>query len=781
MASWPWGIWFSTAPARRSKTLLPVHLQGGAEAPHPKTPLGGAQLVLAALMMLLSSSSAWPQQEVVRHIPGLVVDQSGLPVPRVLIEVRSQSGRTEASALTDSQGKFILNLPDGNYTLDATASGLAPLRRQPLEVGAATAPLRLTLEVPSIVEKIVVTATRTEAPLAQVGSSTTVIHGNELELEGTDSVVDALRHVAGVTIAQSGGNGQLSSLFIRGGESDYTKVLIDGIPVNDPGGSFNFANLSVSSIDRIEIVRGPQSALFGSDAMAGVIQIFTHRGTSEGLEPRPRISFEGGGLATFRYETGIEGKGERLDYSASFARLDTDNKVRNGSFNDETATGNLGLRLSQKSRLRAVFRSDAGRTGVPGQWAFYRPDSDQYYRHRDLAGGVTFTHFTMPSWTQTLSYAINDSRQFSEDAVDDGSFVARYQGHASPFTSFDFPYQTLNQSRRQKIDYQSEWSLPHAHLLTAGAEFERETGFVGDPRSDPPAAKRENLSVFIQDQWFLKRFFAAVGMLQEWRLERNRIVRFPPVPRLSLAWHAHAPSQGGLLGLTKIRANFGRGIKEPTLVESFSKSPFFLGNPNLKAEKSVSYDVGIEQDFRGGKGAVELAYFESRFSNQIGFVTTDYTTFAGTFFNLAKTRARGIETDFRQKLGWGLELSGSYTLLDGLVVENPAPPDPVYAPGQPLLRRPRHSGYLDLKWRPGRWTLGATGTFVGRRLDSDFLGLGLNRNPGYGMLDLLLSFRLFSGATVFAVVNNALDKGYMEVLGYPALPARFRIGLSAGF
>jgi len=760
-------------------TPLSVLCQSDGKPPHAKVPLHGAQFMLAALVMLLPSSSAWSQQDIVRHIAGLVVDQSGAPVPRVLIEVRSQSGQTAASALTDIQGTFVLNLPDGNYTLNATASGLAPLHHQPLEVSAATAPLRLTLEIPSIAEQIVVTATRTEAALAQVGSSTTVIQGNELEREGTDSVADVLRRVAGLTIAQSGGSGQLASLFIRGGESDYTKVLIDGIPVNDPGGSFNFANLSASSIDRIEIVRGPQSALFGSDAMAGVIQIFTHRGSSEGLEPRPRVSFERGSLATFRYEAGIEGKGKRLDYAASFARLDTDNNVRNGSFNDETANGNLGLRLSRKSLLRAVFRSGAGRTGVPGQWAFYRPDSDAYYRHRNLAGGVTLTHFTTPSWTQTLSYTINDSRQFSEDSVDDGSFIAQYQGHTCTFTSYDFAYQYLSQNRRQKINYQSEWSLPHAHLLTAGAEYERETGTAGDPRSDPLAAKRINFGAFVQDQWFLKRFFAAAGV----RLEHNVSFRhrFSVTPRLSLAWHAHEPSQGGALDLTKIKANFGLGIKQPTLVESFSKSPFFLGNPKLKAEESASYDVGIEQDFRDGKGAVELTFFENRFRNQIGYVTTDFTTFAGTFFNLGKTRARGIETNFRQTLGWGLELRGSYTMLRGRVLENSAPPDPAYAAGQSLLRRPRHSGYLDLKWKPGRWTFGATGTLVGSRLDSDFLGLDMKRNRGYGVLDLLLSFRLFSGATVFAVVNNALDRSYMEVLGYPALPARFRIGVSAGF
>jgi vitamin B12 transporter len=734
-------------------------------------------LVCFLTALLAADAIAWSHPEQLRRVAGSVVDQSGAPVPRVSIEVRTQSGRAAASALTNDQGRFSLDLTEGEYTLNAAASGLAPVREQPLEVGPTNPELRLTLAISSIREQIVVTATRTEATLAQVGSSTTVIRGEELEREGIDSVADALRQVAGLAVTENGGSGQLASLFVRGGESDYTKVLIDGIPINDPGGSFNFANLSSWAIDRIEIVRGPQSALFGSDAMAGVIQIFTRRGESEGLEPKPSLSLEGGSFHTFRYEAGIEGKDGRIDYAASFARLDTDNNVRNGSFNDETASGNLGLRLSSKSQLRAVFRSDAGQTGVPGQWAFYPPISDQSYHFRNLAGGLTFTNSTTPFWTQSLSYTVNDSRQLSADRGNDGCFTAQYQGRTAAFPSCDYAYQTLNQSRRQEINFQSEWSLPHAHLVTAGAEYERETGSVGDPSSGPPAALRNNFGVFVQDQWLLRRFFAAAGV----RLEHNQSFGFSAAPRLSLAWHAHHGAQDQLLGLTKIKANFGLGIKEPTLVESFSQSPYFLGNPDLKPEKSTSYDVGIEQQMRGGKGVMELTYFENHFRNQIGFVTMDYTTFAGTFFNMAKTRARGIETNLKQTLSRDLEIVASYTFLDSRVLENPVPPDQVYAAGNTLLRRPKHSGYLNLSWKPGRWTLGATATIVGNRLDSDFLGLGLTQNSAYGTLDLFLRYRLLTGISMFAAVNNALDRSYMEALGYPALPARFRIGLSAGF
>ena len=722
-----------------------------------------------------ASSMARRQQEAARAVTGTAVDRSGAPIPRVFIEVRNHTGGMVASALTDMQGGFSLKIPDGSYLLDATAPGLAPLRSHPLVVNEAIAPLAITLDIPSIQEKIVVTATRTDAILAQVGSSTTVLRGEELKPEGVSSVADALRMVPGLSVAQNGGPGQLVSVFIRGGESDYAKVLIDGIPVNEPGGSFNFANLSTAAIDRIEIVRGPQSALFGSDAMAGVIQIFTRRGESEGLRPRPFLSVQGGSFSTFEYEAGIGGRGEQLDYSATFSRFDTDNNVPNGSCNNTTVSANLGLRTTPGSTLRAAFRAETGRAGVPGQWAFHRPDPDEYYRHRRIAGGVTFTHSTTPSWTQTLFYTAGDSWQFSENA-DSGSYIAHFQGSTSPVLQ-DYAYQTLNLSLRHRIGYQADLALPHTHLLSAGAHYERESGSVGDPLSDPAVAVRNNYGGFVQDQWSLgKRLFAAAGV----NLEDNASFGFSAAPRLSIALHVRQPGHGWL-GLARIKANFGLGIKEPTLVESFSQSPYFQGNPDLKPEKSVSFDAGFEQHFGEGLGAAEVTYFENHFRDQIGFITTDFTTFAGTFFNIGKTRARGVEIGLRQKLVFHLEVAGSYSFTDSVVVENDGAFDPVFSAGQPLFRRPKHSGFLKLQWKPGRWTFGATGTYVGSRTDSDFLGLGLTRNPAYQVLDLLLSFRLFSGANVFLVVNNARNCDYMESLGYPALPARFRVGIATGW
>ncbi len=713
-----------------------------------------------------------------QRVTGRVSDQTGAALPRAAVTVRDKSGKVAVQLQTNARGEFALDLNPGSYLITVALAGFVPLEKRPLEVSPSTPPLDLRLEIPAVEEQVVVTATATKTPLAQVGSTTTVITRDQIDQEGAVTVSDILRRVAGVTVVQSGGTGQVTSLFMRGGDSDYTKVLIDGIPINDPGGSYDFANLSAADVDRIEIVRGPQSALFGSDATAGVIQIFTHRGSSEGLSPKPRFQVEGGSFATYRYAGGIEGKGHIVDYSASFSRYDTDNAVPNGSFNEETAAANVGIATSKDTSLRAVFRNEDGRAGTPGQTAFQRPDLDAYYRHRDFAGGLTFTWQTAVSWLQRVSYTVSDSRQFSADPINSGDYIPTYQGRTAAFPLSDFTYQTLNQTRRQKIEYQSELGLPGGHLLTAGTDYERESGVIGDPTAGPLEALRSNYGGFIQDQWaFRNRFFAAAGA----RLDHNSSFGFFAAPRLSLALHLHEPAAGGFWGLTVLKGNFGMGIKEPTLLESFSNSPYFLGNPNLKPEKSVSFDAGVEQRFGSGRGSVEITYFDNRFRDQIGFVTTDFTTFAGTFFNIGKTRARGVETVLRRDLGWRWQLSAAYTYLDGRVLASTSAFDPVYAPGQQLLRRPRHSGHLDLTWKPGRWTLGASGQFVGARVDSDFEGIGLARSPAYAILDLTASFRLLDSMSVYCLANNVTNERYMEVLGYPALRANFRIGIRTGF
>lgn len=742
-----------------------------------------ASLLIGAQTRLAVAEPGRPSQEAekgLRTITGVVTDPSGAVLPRVELKVRDADGRLVMSYFTNARGEFDLHLAEGSYTVVASLAGFAPLLDYHLAVSRDNPPLALTLELPSIGNQIVVTANRVETPLPQVGSSVTAISGNTLNREGVTLLADGLRRVAGITLLQSGGAGQLTSLFLRGGNSDYTKVYLDGIPLNDPGGAYNFADLSTSGIDRVEVVRGPQSALFGTDAISGVIQIFSRRGTSDGLRPAPGAVVEGGTFSTLRFGGSVQGSDERVDYLASFSRFDTDNDVQNGSFNNATGLVNLGYRPSRRVELRAVFRSEAGRAGVPGPWAFLPPDPDEYYRHRSLAGGFVISHSVSPAWSQKLSYTVHDSRQFSEDPSGSWTSVPQYGDRTGLYPYSDFAYQFLNQTRRQAIHYQSDLTLPGSHLMVAGAEYERESGTIDsfDPTLGPIRPVRTNYAAYAEDQWaFRNRLFTAIGA----RLEHNASFGFFAAPRAAVAWQARQPSPGGLWGLTKLKASYGMGIKAPSLVQSFSNSPYFPGNPDLLAEKSISYDAGVEQRFGNDSGSVEVNYFAGHYRDQIGFAITDYTTLAGKYFNIGKSRARGVEILARQQLIGHLEIGGGYTFLDSRVLVSVSPLDPVYAAGQPLFRRPRNSGYADISWKSGRWTVGASGIFVGPRADSDFVGLGLTRSPGYGILNLLASMRLGNKGSVFLSVQNAANNHYMEVLGYPALRANFRVGLRAGF
>ncbi len=751
-------------------------------------PADGCRLLIGPLFLLCFmglrcfAQGTPPQREAEAseqvNVIGYVTDPSHAPLPRAVIEVKDIRGHTVAATRTDSRGEFKISLLQGEYRLCVTLAGFAAIKDRPVEVTRSTPPLDLSMEIGGIEEQIVVTATRTEATVSQVGNSVGVVTGDELSRNGTVTVADALREVAGMNIVQSGGYGQVTSLFVRGGESDNTKVLLDGIPVNDPGGSFNFANLSVADIDRMEVVRGPQSALYGSDAIAGTLQVFTRRGTSEKAWPTPRFAIEGGSLSTTRYAGGIEGSGDHGDYALSFTRFDTDNNVLNGSFNQETFAANMGWKVTRELELRSVFRSDYGRTGVPGPWAILPPDPDEYYRHRNLTGGVSMTYSRTPSWTQRASYSINSSWQFSADPHDSGAFTAKYGYRTAPWPSFDLVYQTLNDTETQCVNYESEIAIPGNHLLTAGAGYERQSGVIGDPQAEPLRASRDNFGAYFQDQWeFRNLLFATAGV----RLEHNGSFGFYAAPRASVAWHARRPAAGSVLGLTNLRANFGLGIKEPTLVESFSQSPYFRGNPDLQPEKARSFDAGIEQNLAAGRVTLAATYFHNLFFNQIGYAVTDYQTFEGTFLNIGKTRGRGLELTVRAIPGKDWEISGGYTYLDSEILTSSSPFDPVYAAGQQLLRRPPNSGYLDLRWKPRRWSIGATALMMGSRVDSDFAGLGIMKNPGYLVLNMVADYRIGKTTSVYAFVGNVLDTSYMEVFGYPALPANFRIGIRTGF
>lgn len=726
-------------------------------------------LPAALLVSLLAANSLLGQHAVGDMISGIVRDSSKAVLPRATVTLFPSTGERVAATLTNSAGEFrFRGIAPGRYALAAELEGFLAARVEGVQPGAS---LELMLEVEPLREKIVVTATRTEAPTSQIANAVTVISSEEMRARGSWMVGDFLRTAPGVALAQVGARGGITTLFVRGGESDSNKVLLDGIPLNEPGGGFNFANLTAENLDRIELVRGPESALFGSDALAGVVQLFTRHGSSAGRFPHVTLFAEGGKHATWRPGILLSGRLGRADYTLDFSRLSTDNATVNNFFRNTTVSASAGTRVGASGELRVVLRSELGTYGQPDAVAFRPPDRDAFFLRRDGVLGVTFRQRPASFWEQSISYSYARSRQRTRNLIASAEpLTARFGNRTA--SVFDFTTDFLNDTRRHRLAYQTNFTAPAHHIFTFAFEAERESGRIGDFLFPPfVQAHRNNFGWVFQDQWLVAgRLFITGGV----RIDRNSSFGTVASPRFSMAYFLRRGS--GPLGASKLKFNFGLGVKEPQFVESFSPSPFFLGNPNLKPERARSFEVGIEQKLWADRARLELNWFDNRFRDQIGFEIVNFTTFEGTFFNIGRSKAKGAEVVLSVAPGHGLRGTASYTFLDSRIVRSTSPFDPVFAVGRPLLRRPKHSGTLSLFWDHGRLNLNAAAVFVGARADSDFLGLGLTRNPGYTKLDLGGSYRTERRITYFAVIENALNRSYMEVLGFPALRLTVRAG-----
>lgn len=707
-------------------------------------------------------------------LSGTVADPGGAAIPRAVVILLGGDGGELDRTLASGEGRFAFATDAaGPFRVRVELVGFAATEL-PATVGE---PVIITLELAPVREQVVVTATRTDAPTSQLGATSSVFTEADIADRQAVTVSDLLRSMPGGAVVRSGGYGAITSLFVRGGESDHNKVLLDGVPLNEPGGTFFFNSLSLENIERVEIVRGPQSALFGSDAVAGVVQLFTRRGESETDRPRFFAAWEGGNRATWRGRGGLSGDVDRFDYSAQWGRFSTDNREINNFFHDTTLSANLGYALSQTTSLRAVVRGEFARAGTPNQTAFGPADLGAFTRRGEGAANIQLHNRTTSFWEQRLLYGFSQTRSRSRDIFIDPEFVPEFNGLTAEFSRFDFLSDFLSNNRRHHMSYQSDWrtgtigNAAGQHQITFALDWEGERGFLGtgvNPR-------RDNFGWVFQHQALWSRFSLTTGV----RIEDNDSFGTITTPRLSAAYFVR--NGGGSLGATKFKFNFGLGFKEPSMFESFSTSPFALGNPDLRPERTRSFDTGVEQRFWYDRAKLELNLFHNRFKDLVGFETTDFSTFAGSFFNIGRAKAKGVETVLDLAPRAGLRARGSYTFLDSQVVEAGTVFDPVFSEGRPLLRRPKHSGAFELWWDWRQFTLNSTMLFVGRRADSDFAGLSLTSNQGYTRWDLGAGFRSPHGVTYFAAVENLLNDDYMEVLGFPALKLMFRIGARAEF
>ncbi|HXJ86356.1 MAG TPA: TonB-dependent receptor [Candidatus Binatia bacterium] len=652
------------------------------------------------------------------------------------------------------------------------------------------AELKVVLRLATASQTVVVTATRAPVPGEETGTDVEVLIGSQLITMQPTAASDAVRFLPGAIVNDSGQRGGLTSLFVRGGESRYNKVIVDGVTVNEPGGTFDFGTLPLEQADRMEFVRGAQSTLYGSDAMTSVVQVWTRTGST--ALPELRFGADGGNFSTAHGYASLAGARGAFDYNLFGSQFNTEGSDINSAFSDSLQGANVGAALGDHASLRLRVRHSNSHTGVPGEWNFngyvppvpvngfsepYEPLPPNPYdwsQLNSLLGSAELTLAAPNGWQHRFSGFDYLYRYYELNPGDPRRVNTQDCGFGGPSVpcGIDFASNEVDHINRAGFEYQGDHSVRAWAHTTFGYRVENENGFVGNVAYGPQThGQRLNNDFYVQQQVTWKTLTAIVGG----RLVHNSEFGNTGVPRIALTWQA---LRGGeRFSGTRLRFSYSGGFKEPRLEETFAGPPYTQPNPGLKPERLRAFEAGLQQEFFQGKYELSATYFNNLFHDQINYVTVDPITFVGEYVNVNRAFAHGAEVVVRAKLRSSLLLNAAYTYISSQYLDNPAPFDPVYDPGQPLLRRPKHSATTTLAYLGSRWGATLGGSFVDRRSDSDFFGFGFDHAAGYVRADMGGWYAVNSHVTTYVNFENVLDRRYNEVVGYPALPVNFRAGI----
>ena len=721
--------------------------------------------ILTSVICLLAAASA-------AEIKIKVVDPQSAVVAGAQVLLIAE-GSTTAVALgsTSAEGLVVFRgVASSPFRVQVLAPGFAT-ETADVSPGAETVLVKLRLAAAA--ETVVVTATRTPVPTEAAGADVETLSAAQLETMRPVAADDALRFLPGAVVDTQGQRGGLSSLFVRGGDSRYNKIIVDGVTVNEPGGRFDFGTLPLAQADRLEFVRGAQSALYGSDAMTSVVQVWTRTGNTE--VPELRFGADGGNLGTANGYLAFAGARGPFDYNIFGDQFNTSGQGINDDYSNSLAGANFGVAINDRISLRIRGRHSNSRTGVPGEWNFngnplMQPDRDQFARLNDSIGSIDLNVSGPSKWQHRFTGFEYYQRRTNVDNVVD-------PGRVSPlFGNIDSHFHSVADLNRAGFEYQGEYVERSWAQTTVGYRFEDENGFVGDLLSPPTDhGLRLNHELYGQQQLTLGRLSVVAGA----RFVHNGSFGNKGVPRVALTFQALRGGQ--MFSGTRLRFSYATGIKEPLLEESFASGPFTVPNPNLRPETNRAFEAGIQQGLFGGRYALTATYYNNLFRDQIEFASSP-TTFIGQYVNVNESFAHGAEVEFHGKLVSRLSLSTAYTYTSTQILQAPlcTPAnfcDPLLATGQPFIRRPRHSATALLTYVGRRWGGNLGGSFVGRRPDSDFFGFGITHAAGYVRVDMGGWYALTSRITAYVNLQNAFDKPYQEVVGYPALGANYRAGM----
>ncbi|MEN3976034.1 TonB-dependent receptor [Emcibacter sp. SYSU 3D8] len=600
-------------------------------------------------------------------------------------------------------------------------------------------------------DTIFVTASRAPAEAYTIGNAISVLTAEDIEQRQNPVISDLLRSVPGIAVSRSGGPGQLTQVRMRGAEGNHTLVLVDGVEANELNfnGEFDFASLMAVGIERIEVLRGAQSALYGSDALGGVINIIT-KGGMPGFSAEAAI--EGGSFAERQATMLLRGGSERLNgaFSAGYYGTDGTNLSRYGSEKDGARvfsfSGKGMAQVTDNFRIDAVGRYVTSKNDTDAQDFNWPPtpteglviDTLDQQKNQLFYGRVQGELSLFEDhWVHQASVQYSDTRREYINPSDDltGNHGSRLK----------FEYQNT-------VNFQTPSFLDADHHVTVAFEREEQDfenhGAVPDAlenqkRSEPQNSYIAEYRVGLADQLFL-----SAGI----RHDDNRMFRNATTYRLAAAWQH---KQTG----TRLHASHGTAVTNPGFFELFGYYPdFFIGNPALKPEESRSFDVGIEQKFLGDRLTLDVTYFHANLENEI---VTVFAGFSTTVENLVgKSRRNGVEVMLSAQLTDNLSIGGSYTYTDS---RQPG--------GAPEVRRPRHMGNFNANYgfAAGRGNVNLDVSYNGRQLDNEFASstpesiVTLN---DYVLVTLAASYKLTDSLEIYGRIENLVDQHYEEVFSY---------------
>lgn len=577
-------------------------------------------------------------------------------------------------------------------------------------------------------DEVVITATRVDADVNKVASSITVITADEIAISQRRSVTDILRDVPGVHVSRNGGVGKATSIYLRGAKPEHVLVLIDGVDVNDPMGFGRGADISdmvLDNVEKVEVLRGPQSALYGSDAISGVINIITKKGSGP---LSATVTAEAGSFATYRESAGVQGSSGDISYSFFLSRIDTDgisiadekngNTEKDGYWNN-TLSGRTDWKPSDIFSLSFFLR-------------YIDTESELDESHNGLV--------------DSLDYVQDAEQLFVRGEADLWLLDAMWQQKLGvSYSTYDRAFSKTNSSSEfnaelWKIDWQNNLFISDAHIVTVGAEYEEEKGSsidVGTTTKRFEEQTSDIIGVFAQET-----FTCAAGLTASVSARLDDHDRFGNEFTYRLA-PVYVLEKTG----TRFKATYGTGFKAPSLYQLYST----YGSTDLQPVKSTSFDIGIGQDLFADKFVLDVVYFDGKYKDMISY---DYAT--SKYGNISQATSRGVEATATARVTESIMLNATYTRTETEDGDT----------GKPLKRIPEDRVSAGASYKAGKLAAHASVIYVGNRKDMNFDSDEYITLSDYFLIDIAGSYDISEKFQVFGRIENLLDEEYEEVYGY---------------